>query len=215
MLRHKGVVYLEGCDLLDETCVRRIAHTVTEHFTGPFALIHSVGDFWNHQPLDETPPNVARSQMESHYLTLYTVLHQLLPLMAQAGGGRVIAFSCNSVQQNYPEMAPFTAAKAAIETLIRCVANEYAGCGVQANSVALPTIYTDKVRGSKILSNEDSYVTPEDLADFLYETMLTLPSIVNGSTVKVFKHNRNFYNLSYFERNPSGRLQPLAGIPSS
>jgi NAD(P)-dependent dehydrogenase (short-subunit alcohol dehydrogenase family) len=205
-----GVMRLDGCDLLDASSLMRLREAVSHAFTTPFAVVHSVGDFWHHHPLDETSPDVARAQIESHYLTLYNVAHSLVPLMVERGGGQITAFSCNSVAHHYPEMSPFTAAKAAVETLIRCIANEYSGHGIQANYVALPTISTEKVVSSKNLSNELDYLHPGELATFILDDVLTLPLIANGIGLKVFRHNRNFYHSGYFERNPSGRVAPLA-----
>jgi NAD(P)-dependent dehydrogenase (short-subunit alcohol dehydrogenase family) len=200
------------CDLLDEAAVGRLRQTAANLFPGPFAVVHSVGDFWHHRPLDETDIAIARGHMESHYLTLYHALHALLPLMVERGGGRVLAFSCNSVGYNYPEMAPFTAAKAAVETLIKCVANEYSVHSIQANAVALPTIRTAKVVDAKTLAEETDYVSPEELARLVLGDMLQLSPYVNGNAIKVFKPNSAFFRTSYFDRNPSGRDTPLPPV---
>jgi NAD(P)-dependent dehydrogenase (short-subunit alcohol dehydrogenase family) len=209
-----GVVRLDECDLLNLVSLGRLRDTIGEAFTSPFAVVHSVGDFWEHRPLDETLPETARAQIESHYLTLYNVAHFIIPLMIERGGGQLLAFSCNSVLHHYPEMAPFTSAKAAVETLIRCIANEYSGQGVQANYIALPTIHTEKVINTKSLEDAASYVSPKELASLVIDNVLTLPPIVSGTGLKVFRHNANFYGTGYFSRNPSGRKGKLKKPPA-
>jgi NAD(P)-dependent dehydrogenase (short-subunit alcohol dehydrogenase family) len=131
--------------------------------------------------------------------------------MVSRGGGRLVAFSCNSIQHNYPEMAPFTAAKAAVETLVKCIANEYSTAGIQANALALPTIRTPKVCESKDLPDEEDYVAPAELARIVLDEILCLSSYVNGNSIKLFKPSSAFYRTSYFDRNPSGRSMPFPG----
>ena len=194
----------QGIDLSLETGLDVLLGFVEEQFRGPFAVVHCVGDFWEHAPLDRCSPEVARRMITSHYLTLYGVLHRLLPVMAKVGGGRIIALSCTSTGFYYPEMAAFTPAKSAIEALVRCVANEWLPYGVSANAVALSTIGTAKVKKSpsKPLSEEETYVTPEELAVFLEELLFLSSPHFSGNVVRPLKYSHTFYNRGYFERNP-------------
>lgn len=194
----------QGIDLSDEAGLDLLLAFVREQFQGPFAVVHCVGDFWDHLPLDQCPLENAQRLIVSHYLTLYGVLHRLLPVMADRGGGRVVALSCTSTGFYYPEMAAFTSAKAAIETLIKCVANEWLPNGVSANAVALSTIGTAKVKSSssKPLSGEETYVTPEELAEFLEELIFLSSPHFSGNVVRPLKYSRTFYNTGYFDRNP-------------
>jgi 2-deoxy-D-gluconate 3-dehydrogenase len=118
------------------------------------------------------------------------------------GGGKIIAFSCNSVIYNYPEMAAFTSVKAAVEGLIKAISNEWAGKGVSANAFALPTIKTKKVIDSKKVEDFKDYITPDELADIVLSFLKLPHNYINGSIIKLFKYNSSFYSKSYFERNP-------------
>lgn len=194
--------YLYGIDFTQEKDLQRLRNEVSNYFTEPFTVIHSVGDFWQHKPLVKTELKEVRRMFESHYLTLYGVAHALIPVMIKKGGGRIIAFSCNSVSYNYPDMAAFTSAKAAIECLIKCIANEYAEYEIVASALALPTIKTKKVLSEKSLENPENYITPEELAKIVLDTIDRMPVLVNGNIIKLFKFNRTFYHSGYFERNP-------------
>ena len=136
-LQSRNIKYISGIDLLRKDKIARLAKECDLFFDGPFYLVHSVGDFWDHVPFSEINAENAKKIMDSHYTTLYGVLQQLLPIMIQKGGGRVLAFSCNSVRFNYPWMIPFTAAKAAVEALVKCIANEYSKNNIIANVIAL------------------------------------------------------------------------------
>ncbi len=202
---HSEFYFMDGIDLTNQEHLNQISIKVKEIFTNEFTVIHSVGDFWYHKPLEECTMQMADSMMRSQYLTLYGVIHTLIPIMKNVGGGRFVAFSCNSVLYNYPELAPFTASKAAIETLIKCVANEYSGEKIYANAIALPTIRTEKVVDSKPQGDQKNYISDLELADIILNEIAILSKYVTGNVIKIFKHSDTFYNQGYFERNPSGK----------
>jgi len=194
----------EGMDLSDDADLQKLRSFTEQHLHGPFAVVHCVGDFWEHVPLDRCSLERARRMVTSHYLTLYGVLHRLLPYMAKVGGGRVLALSCTSTGFNYPDMAAFTSAKAALETLIKCVANEWAPSGVAANAIALSTIGTTKVLDSpsKPMSDQEAYIMPSEAAEFIEELLLFASPFLSGNVVRPLKHSHTFYNTGYFQRNP-------------
>jgi NAD(P)-dependent dehydrogenase (short-subunit alcohol dehydrogenase family) len=194
--------YLHGLDFTIEEDLLRLGAAVRDFFTEPFSVVHSVGDFWTHKPLVRTTFSELRTMYESHYLTLCGAAHSLIPVLIEKGGGQLIAFSCNSVSYNYPDMYPFTSAKAAIESMVKCLAHEYAEYGISVAALALPTIRTQRVLAEKPQGDHTNYLSPEDLAEILLDNVLLLPTTVNGNILKVFKYSRAFYHLGYFERNP-------------
>lgn len=203
----EGWVALDGIDLCDDTCLARLRDKVREHFHAPFVLIHSVGRFWEHCPIHHFALSEAAEMMKSHYLSLYGVARYLMPVAAHVGGARFIAFSCNSVQYNYPEMAAFTSSKAAVECLVKCIANEWSKYNVIANAVVLPTVGTSGVaalmNAGKKAGRIEDFLSPESIADTVIDSVAKLPQEVNGNTLKLFKHSDSFYKQSYFDRNPS------------
>jgi NAD(P)-dependent dehydrogenase (short-subunit alcohol dehydrogenase family) len=198
-----NVEYLGGIDLTDEACLDRMADFVRTKFSQPFSVIHCVGDFWVHRPLCATPFLEIQRMITSHVITLFGAAHRLTPLMKANGGGRLVAFSCNSVGYSYPDMSPFTASKAAVESFIKCYANENSEFGISASALALPTILTEKVLKEKTIGDPAKYLTPDDLAEIVVGQILTQSPAISGNIVKVFKFNRAFYHSSYYDRNPS------------
>jgi 3-oxoacyl-[acyl-carrier protein] reductase len=191
-----------GIDLTKEADLLKLRDAANKRFVDSYAVVHCVGDFWLHKPLVQTDWSEITTMIGSHYLTLCGVAWALLPQMVRIRGGRLVALSCNSVAYNYPDMAPFTSAKAAVDSLIKCVANEYSQFNVIANAIALPTIRTPKVLDLKENGDYDHFITPAEVAALLVDTILSAPSIMNGNTLKVFRHSDTFFNQGYFERNP-------------
>lgn len=194
--------WLTGIDLTVEADLITLASVVGSAFSAPFSVVHSVGDFWLHKPLVGTSFHELVSIVNSHVITLLGVARFLTPIMKRSGGGRLVAFSCNSVGYNYPDLSPFTAAKAAVESFVKSYANEHSEFGISATALALPTIRTQKVLAHKTGGDHENYIATAELADFVLRCILSQPHEINGNTVKLFKHSPTFYHSSYYDRNP-------------
>lgn len=197
-----NVEWLDGIDLTTKQCLEILADKVAQKFTEPFSVIHSVGDFWVHRPLIETDFSDIMCMLHSQVVTLFGAARYLTPIMVRNGGGRIVAFSCNSVLYSYPDMSPFTASKAAVESFIKCYAHEHSEFGISACALALPTICTETVLKQKPNGDHDNYITPERLADIIVEQILPQGNEITGNVVKLFKYSHTFYHSSYYDRNP-------------
>lgn len=195
-----NVRVIDGCDLSHPECCQALGDTVQEMFTGPFGFVHSVGDFWDHVPFGEFEASKAMTMFSSHVTTYYNVLQALVPLMRAAGGGSCVAFSCNSVRYNYPWMASFTAAKSAVESITRSMANEFSGDGLRFNALVLASVKTQQVRESKPHGDFAHFITPEDIAPVVKFLFSTEAYLVNGNAIALFQHSDEFYNKGYFQR---------------
>jgi NAD(P)-dependent dehydrogenase (short-subunit alcohol dehydrogenase family) len=201
------VHFAEGVDLLEAEGQTRLVEAVeklTTHAEGSreeLALVHCVGDFWHHRPLDQLSPESVREMMLTHYATLSESVVRLLPTLLRAPEARIIAFSCNSVLYAYPHMAPFTAAKAAIETFMRCIAHEYSSQRLATSTIALPTVRTRKVEAAKPQGDLPNYVTPDDVASLVLREINASP-LVTGNVVRMIRYSETFYGMGYLQRNP-------------
>ncbi|MGB9308491.1 MAG: SDR family NAD(P)-dependent oxidoreductase [Mycobacterium sp.] len=84
-----------------------------------------------------------------------------LPDMVAAGWGRVVMISSSSAQRGSPRMAHYAAAKGAVITLTKSLANEYASQGITVNNIPPSSIDTPMSRQSQA---EGRLGTPEQLA---------------------------------------------------
>lgn len=193
--------YAPNLDLLNQDDLNSLADRTKSFFNTEFNLIHSVGDFWYHVPFFDKNIVDAKAMMDSHYITLYGVCHSLLPLMIANGGGKILAFSCNSVSHNYPYMAAFTSAKAAVECLIKCIVNEFAMHNIVANSLALSSIQTDPVKESKPFGDYEHFISVQNLCETIEELLGMTHNILNGNTINCFNYSDSFFNEGYFQRN--------------
>lgn len=197
----KDVPWLDGIDLTNETHMIKLGDFIQSHCSEPFNLVHSVGDFWKHKSIESTEFNEAVLQIYSHYITLYNVIKIISPIMRHVGGGKLFAFSCNSVKYNYPDMAAFTSAKAAVECLVKCAANELSKYNILINAFALPSIKTKSVIATKPEEFHKNYPTLEELTSCIENTIENISPLINGNIISLFKYSDSFYHKGYYERN--------------
>ena len=196
-----AINWLDGINMTNEHDLYKLRKYIQSNFSTPFNLIHSVGDFWEHKSITDTSFVESISQINSHYVTLFGVIKAVLPIMQNNGGGKIIAFSCNSVKYNYPDMAAFTSSKAAVECLIKCTANEQSKYNIMANAFALPSIKTNSVIRTKPEAYHQNYPTLTELNNCIENTIENLSPLVNGNVINLFKYSDSFYNKGYYERN--------------
>lgn len=198
--KKKNVKYLPDIDLLNEHHLSILKQNIIEFIPGKFNLINSLGYFRAHEPFENTDISEARRMLESHFLTLYGTVYYLLPLMKERKGGHIIAFSCNSVKYRYPYMASFTAAKAAIESFVGTIANEFGGHGINANSIALSSLQTPFVKDSKPNGDYDHYLDLKDVSIMVEDLVKSSFKIMNGNTISMYEYSDTFFNEGYFSR---------------
>lgn len=195
-----NVIYRSGIDLLDIKPEDKIIKEIESFFDGNFTLIHSSGDFWWHLPFLEFSTKEAKDMMDSHYGTLYNVLQNILPIMIKKGGGKILTFGCNATEQHFPNMLPFTAAKAAVDATIKCIAHEYAKQNIVANSIALSSLKTPKNHESKINGDFEHYLDLNELSETVMEIADLSNNLANGNVIHCYNYSDSYYGEGYFHR---------------
>ena len=194
--------YISGIDLTIKADLLKLEGHVSKFFNEGFNVLHFAGDFWRHKPLVCTDFEEINRMINSHFVSLCGVAKAVTPSMMKFKCGRLVAFSCNSVGFNYPDMSPFTSSKAAVEAFIKCYANEKAPYGISATAIALPTMKTEEILEEKPDGDHQNYIEPNELSNFILDDILEQPRIATGNIVRLINHSPTFYGQGYFERNP-------------
>lgn len=194
------IEYLPGVDLLVEDDLLKLASHVDNYFNEPFHIINCVGYYEGQEPFFETSLENARKIFDINYTSVYGVAKAILPIMIAKGGGHFIAFSCNSVKYKYPFMAPFTASKAALESLIGSLANEFAKDHLVANAFALATLNTEPERKMKPFGDHTNWLSVDDVCSLVLNIIDQPIEIMNGNAINLFKYSPSFFHQSYFDR---------------
>lgn len=199
-LKSENIKYYSGIDLLDIKSNDSLIQEIGSYFTGEIVLIHSAGDFWLHLPFLEFNTDQAKRMMDSHFGTLYNVLQNVLPIMIEKGGGKILTFSCNATNFHFPNMLPFTAAKAAVDATIKCIAHEYAKDNIVANSIALSSLQTPHNKDSKPFGDYEHYLDLNELSNTVLEIAEFSNNLANGNVINCYKYSDSYYNEGYFQR---------------
>ena len=100
----------------------------------------------------EQDPSLFDRVFDTNLRSAYLCLQHQLRLMAESGGAIVLNASVSGLRNPNPGLALYSASKAAVISLMRSAAIEYAGKGIRINAVAPGRVVTDMMLSSKISS---------------------------------------------------------------
>lgn len=131
--------------------------------------------------------------LETNALALQLLTQRLVPLMPP--GGRIIAMSSLGASHAVPGYGFVGASKAALESLVRTLAQELGPLGIRVNAVSPGPVDTDALRffpnRAELLRSFAHHapagrvLTPEDVAGTVYLLCLPEADMVNGHTLVV------------------------------
>jgi enoyl-[acyl-carrier protein] reductase III len=131
--------------------------------------------------------------LETNALAVNLLAQRALPLMRD--GGRIIAMSSLGAQRAMPGYGFIGASKAALEALVRALAQELGPRGIRVNTVSAGVVDTDALtyfpNRDELLANfaqrtpAGPALHPEDVANAVYLLCLPEASMINGHTLVV------------------------------
>jgi enoyl-[acyl-carrier protein] reductase III len=131
--------------------------------------------------------------METNAFALNLLAQRAAPLMGT--GGRIIAMSSLGSVRAMPNYAFIGASKAALESLVRSLAQELGPSGIRVNAVSAGVVETDAlayfpnreqlVESFKARTPAGPVLTPEDVAGAVYLLCLPEANMINGHTLFV------------------------------
>jgi NAD(P)-dependent dehydrogenase (short-subunit alcohol dehydrogenase family) len=130
-----------ACDITDADAVREALSRVEDELGPVDILVNNAGvvpGSSTPKTFTETTPADWSAQIELNMVASMRLIHAVLPGQIDRGWGRIIQISSGAASQGLRVgVAPYAAAKAGIESLIRHVAVEAGSHGVTANALAL------------------------------------------------------------------------------
>jgi len=135
-------IYTQAIDLLDAHAVHDSAETVLSKFGSVHALIHLVGGWTGGKTIPESSTDDFESMLNQHVWTTFHLLQAFAPHIAASQWGRVIVVSKPETLKPSAKTALYTAAKAAQESLVLTLAEEFKESGLTANVIHVKSIDT-------------------------------------------------------------------------
>jgi enoyl-[acyl-carrier protein] reductase III len=131
--------------------------------------------------------------LETNALAVNLLAQRAVPLMKD--GGRIIAMSSLGASRAMPDYGFIGASKAALEALVRALAQELGPRGIRVNTVSAGVVDTDALthfpNREELLANfaqrtpAGPVLTPADVAGAVYLLCLPEAAMINGHTLVV------------------------------
>lgn len=135
-------------DIRDAPSVARAFEQAQSDFgAAPHAVIANAGINVPGKPVGDFSPENFRLLMEVNVIGAFNVLAEAARRVRD--GGAIIAVTTSLVRHAVPGAGPYSASKAAVESLVRAMAKELAGRRIRVNAVAPGPVDTDLFNAGK------------------------------------------------------------------
>jgi 3-oxoacyl-[acyl-carrier protein] reductase len=131
----------DATELVDVTDAEAIAD-LAARVGSVDVLINSAGIVGPNMPLVETDLAAWRQTLEVNVLGTVAMMQAFVPGMAEKGWGRVVNFASMAGKDGNPNLAAYSASKAAVIALTKSAGKELATTGVIVNAIAPAVIAT-------------------------------------------------------------------------
>ena len=135
-----GVTHLQA-DVTDETQVNAAVAEILRREGRIDILINNAG-FGISGAIEFTPPQEARRQFDVNFFGMVNMNRQVVPIMREAGHGRIVNLSSVAAPVPIPFQTYYSATKAAVNAYTMALANELRPFGVTVCAVMPGDIHT-------------------------------------------------------------------------
>jgi len=170
-------VLAHAVNLLDADVVHAATEAVSAKFGQVDVLIHLIGGWTGGKTIAETDADDLKFMLDQHAWSTFHLLHAFSPQLAANGWGRVITVSSPSATHPSAESGPYAAGKAAQETLLLTLADEFNGTDVTANIIQVS--YID-------VKNTGKGTSPNEIVAAMLYLCSDEANKVNGTRLPLF-----------------------------
>jgi NAD(P)-dependent dehydrogenase (short-subunit alcohol dehydrogenase family) len=141
-----GIAHAYRAPMDDDAAVTAMVEAVRHELGAPSIIVSNAGSASRGCIVADTPMSEFESLLRVHALGPIRLLQAVMPDLRLAGRGDIVMISSATVASAPPGAAPYTMAKAAMETCVLSLAREERPHGIRANIVAPGLVMTDMGR---------------------------------------------------------------------
>ncbi len=151
-------------DLMDQKAVDATVAAALGKFGRIDVLCNLAGGFTMGSAVHETGDDTWDSLFDINVRTLLRTVHAVVPVMIDAGGGKIVNVGAFAAQKGIAQMGAYVASKSTVIRLTETMSAELRDKGINVNCV-LPTIIdTPQNRAAMPDADPARWVRPQDLA---------------------------------------------------
>jgi NAD(P)-dependent dehydrogenase (short-subunit alcohol dehydrogenase family) len=149
-------------------------------------LVHVMGGFAGGQPVAETSEEVWDRMMNLNLRSAFLMFRAVLPQMTARGSGSIIAIGSRAGVEPAAGLSAYGVSKAGLIYLVRTLALELKGTGVNVNAVLPSTIDTPANRAAMPSAGHSRWVRPESIATVVSWLSSDGSRDIHGAVIPVY-----------------------------
>jgi NAD(P)-dependent dehydrogenase (short-subunit alcohol dehydrogenase family) len=152
LIAEGGKAHFIATDVSQPAQIKRLMDETVSRFGRLDVLFNNAGYQEPRTPVVDTPEDVFERVFDTNTRSAWLGMKYALAHMVPQGGGAIVnCASVSGLRNPNPGLALYSASKAAVISLTRSAAMEYAEKGVRINAVAPGRVVTDMMLASKIM----------------------------------------------------------------
>lgn len=171
-----------GCDVADEGAVDGARDAVLSGLGTPSVVVNNAGVVFRGARIEETAPADWDRVVAVNLRGPYLITRAFLPAMRAAGRGRLVHVGSISSTLGSPGAASYAASKWALVGLMKSLAEELRGSGLQTMAILPGSVDTEMLVGSGFTPA----MSAEDVARAIVHLALDAPAASHGAAVEMF-----------------------------
>lgn len=179
-------VLIEAFDFRQAEAAQKAAALVKETFQRCDVLINLIGGWIGGQSIEDFNLTDYTAMLEQHFWTTLHLVRAFLPLLRLSPQGRVCVISSPSAASPTAQNAPYAIAKAAQESLLLALAQEFKGTPLTANILRVNAIDTQGLRHNDPTGKYANWTTPEEISETIFFLCQEAASCINGARIPLY-----------------------------
>lgn len=183
---HDSRYYPVSADLTDPEEVRSLVARLAAQFQKIDVLVHVMGGFAGGATISETDDATWRKMMDLNLNAAFYVLRVVVPVMREAGYGRIVAIGSRQAVQPAAGVGAYSASKSALVSLVQTVAVENKDKNIRANVILPGTMDTPANRAAMPKANFERWVKPAHVAELVVLLASDAGGDITGAAIPVY-----------------------------
>jgi len=175
----------EGIDVADPAAVAELVDDVATRFGRIDALVNTVGTYRGGKPVDEEELDTWDLLFEVNLRTTLVMCRAVIPVMRDAGGGRIVNVAARSALAAGANSVAYAASKSAVLRLTEGLAKELEPARIAVNCVLPGTLDTPQNRKAMPDADTSRWVAPEAVAAAILFLASDAARAVSGAALPV------------------------------